>query len=313
MRDTEELIISSSPYIKDRLTISKLMWHVSLALMPAVFASIYFFGTRAIRIILVCIIASILTDWIFLKFRKRKFALTQGSSLLTGLLLALTLPPTIPLGIACLGSVAAIILGKQIFGGLGYNIFNPALIGRAFLVASFPVLMTNYIQPLSYDAITTATPLGLIKFEHISTSVWSLFIGNIPGSLGETSALVLIIGGLYLLLRGYIDWRIPTGIILSVSILGSFFFFLFPAEFPNPLFHIFSGGLLLGTFFMAIDPVTSPITRKGRWIFGISIGILIIIIRHWSGLPEGVMYSILFMNAFTPLINRFTKPRRFGV
>ncbi len=312
MRNTKELIISSSPYIKDRLTISKLMWHVSLALMPAVFASIYFFGTRAIKIILVCIITSILTEWIFLKFRKRKLMLTQGSSFLTGLLLALMLPPTIPLGIACLGSVAAIILGKQIFGGLGYNIFNPALIGRAFLMASFPVLMTNYIQPHSFDAITSATPLGLIKFEHVSTSAWSLFIGNIPGSLGETSALVLIIGGLYLLLRGYIDWRIPTGIILSVSILGSFFFLLFPAEFPNALFHILSGGLLLGTFFMATDPVTSPITKKGRWIFGISIGILIIIIRHWSGLPEGVMYSILFMNAFTPLINRFTKPRRFG-
>ena len=203
----------------------------------------------------------------------------------------------------------AILIGKEVYGGLGYNIFNPALVGRAFLVASFPQYLTRWISP--FDAKSCATPLALWKFQHQLTNWQDLFLGNVGGCLGETSSLALIIGGMYLIIRRIADWRIPLSYIGTSAIL-SFLFYL-----KNPLngsvaFHIFSGGLLLGAFFMATDPVTSPITSRGKIFFGIGCGILTMLIRYFGGLPEGVMYSILFMNALTPLINRVSKPLPFG-
>jgi electron transport complex protein RnfD len=204
---------------------------------------------------------------------------------------------------AVVGSAVAIGLGKQVFGGLGYNPFNPALIGRAFLIASFPGAMTTWISPV--DGITTATPLGLLKLQGITTDYFSLFIGRVGGCIGETSAVAILIGAAFLLYKGYIDWRIPFSYLGTVAVLMYIFG-------KDPVFHLLSGGLMLGAFFMATDMVTSPITKKGRWIFGIGAGIVVVVIRIWGGLPEGVSYSILLMNGLTPLLNRYTRPRIFG-
>ena len=227
------------------------------------------------------------------------------------MLLALILPPTTSWYAASLGSVFAIFIGKHIFGGLGANIFNPALIARAFLMATYPEMLTTFIKPKFVDAVSSATPLVLKKFSQTLTPSLDLFLGNVSGSLGETSAICIIIGGLYLLIRQIADWRIPLSLILTTVIISFIGFIIAPAK-GGVLFHILSGGLLLGAFFMATDPVTTPTTKRGRYIFGIGCGVLILIIRYFSGLGEGVMYSILFMNALTPLINRYTKPRRFG-
>jgi len=283
------------------------MLQVIVALLPAIAASIYFFNQRAVWLILNCTLTALITERVVLKIRKKPSGLSDLSAALSGLLLALILPPSTRWYAAMLGSIFAILVGKHIFGGLGSNIFNPALIGRAFLMAAYPKMLTTFIVPHSVDAITSATPLTLIKFSQVVTPVGDLFWGKVSGSLGETSALCLIIGGLYLLIRKIADWRIPLSLIATVVIIS----FFTPAK-GSVLFHLFSGGLLIGAFFMATDPVTTPVTRRGRYIFGLSCGLLIMIIRYFSGLPEGVMYSILFMNAFTPLINRYTKPKKFG-
>ncbi|MBU1027166.1 MAG: RnfABCDGE type electron transport complex subunit D, partial [Candidatus Margulisbacteria bacterium] len=200
-------------------------------------------------------------------------------------------------------------------GGLGFNIFNPALVGRAFLVASFPVQMTNWIAPFAYkgvEAVTSATPLAVMKFQHQLTSYADLLYGNVGGTIGETSALLILIPGLLLTLRGIINWRIPASYLGTVAAVGGIFWLIDPAKYPDPLFHLLAGGLMLGAWFMATDLVTSPLTKKGMWIFGIGAGLLVVIIRLFSGLPEGVMYSILIMNAFVPLLNKYTRPRIFG-
>jgi len=285
---------------------------VIIALLPAACCGVYFYGLHALWLILTCIISCVATETVFLKLRRKKLRLSDSSAVLTGLLLAMVLPPGLPLWVAVIGSVAAITLGKQIFGGLGSNIFNPALVGRAFLMATFPVLLTKWISPFFLDAVTTATPLGLMKFEHTYTPALKLFLGNIPGSLGETSALALIIGGLYLIIRRYMDWRIPVSYIGTVVAFGGILWLIDSDANPSVVFHLFAGGLMLGALFMATDPVTSPVTKKGRWIFGIGAGLLVVIIRSGRGLPEGVMYSILLMNAVTPLINRYTRPKVFG-
>jgi electron transport complex protein RnfD len=229
----------------------------------------------------------------------------DGSALITGFLLALTLPPTFPLWMAAVGVIFAIAVAKEIFGGLGYNIFNPALSGRAFLTACFPKEMTEWVRP--FDAITSPTPLnkGFVWHNGKMALYKSLFIGNIGGSLGETSALLILIGGILLLVLKIIDWRIP------LSYLGTVFFLIFLLG-MDPIFHVLAGGLMLGAFFMATDYVTSPITDKGRVIFGVGAGILTVIIRLFGGMPEGVCFSILLMNAFTPLIDKYVKPRPFG-
>ncbi|MCD6583649.1 MAG: RnfABCDGE type electron transport complex subunit D [Candidatus Omnitrophica bacterium] len=306
-----ELIVSVAPHQRSKVSIHWAMRQVITALIPAILASIILFREKALFLILNCSLSCLLTEEIILRIRRKPSQAKNCSAVLTGILLALILPPSTKWYAATLGSVFAIFIGKQVFGGLGQNIFNPALIGRAFLVAAYPKMMTTWISPFTLDAITKATPLALRKFDQILTPLKDLFIGTVPGSLGETSALALIIGGIYLLIRKVIDWRIPLTLLLTTVIISSIFYFIQPLN-GSPLFHIFSGGLLLGAFFMATDPVTTPVTKKGRYIFGVGCGILIMIIRYFSGLPEGVMYSIIFMNALVPLINRYTIPKPFG-
>jgi electron transport complex protein RnfD len=310
------LIVSSSPHLHSENCVATTMRDVVIALLPALFAAIYFFGMDAVTVVLTCVITAVLSEAIAQKIMHREVTISDGSAVVTGLLLAFCLPPTIPLWIAAIGAAVAIVIGKHFFGGLGCNIFNPALIGRAFLVASWPVAMTTWVAPLgldgvsaatSVDSITTATPLAILKggLAQGLPSYGQLFMGNIAGCLGETSALALLVGALYLLFRGHIDWRIPF------SYLGTVFVFTWLIG-ADPVFHLLAGGLMLGAFFMSTDWVTSPITKKGRIIFGIGCGLLTVIIRMWGGYPEGVCYSILLMNLATPLIDRYTRGRVFG-
>ena len=320
---TEEVVkeklleIRTSPHIRSPLSTPRVMRGVLIALIPASAAAIYFFQFRAFLLILTSMAASMAAEALYQILLKKPITAGDGSAAVTGLLLALVLPPGLPLYYAALGGVFAIIIGKQIFGGLGYNIFNPALIARAFLMAAFPARLTTWLEPGtllvvgSSDATTAATPLALLKFYSESTPLKNLFWGNVPGSLGETCAVALIIGAAFLLIKGYMDWRIPLSYLGTVFILAGVIWKIAPGS-GSPLFHLLSGGLLLGALFMATDPVTTPITKGGRWLFGIGAGSLVIIIRNWGGLPEGVMYSILIMNGVTPLINRLTKPKSFG-
>jgi len=296
------------------------MYSVIISLLPAAIASVYFFRLRAVILLLSCIAASIATEALFLWVRKMPFhSLYDGSAVITGTILAMTLPPSLPLELAIIGAVVAIGIGKQVFGGLGHNIFNPALVGRAFLQTAFPVAMTTWIPPvmMKVNTATFATPLGNLKFQDAITkgaltSLKELFWGNVGGCLGETSAVALILGGLYLLFRRSIDWRIPVGIILSLCIFTGIFWLANPGKYASPLFHILAGGLIIGAFFMATDMVTSPISPLGAWIYALGIGLVIGLIRLFGGYAEGVMYSILFMNAFVPLLNRYTRPRILG-
>ncbi len=306
------LTISSSPHILGKLTVPGIMWGVSIALLPAVIASLILFKLLALKVIITCIVSSCLVEALAQKIRKRPITIKDGSAVLTGLLLTMVLPPASPVWMCMLGSLVAIGLGKQLFGGLGFNIFNPALLSRAFLMAAFPTILTKWIAPFTLDAVTQATPLGLAKFEHIATPYMDLFLGNVTGSLGETSAIALLIGGGYLLIKKYADWRIPLSFLITSAIFASILHMLNPALYPDALMHILSGGMLIGALFMATDPVTSPVTKKGRWVFGIGCGILVIVMRIWSGLPEGVMYAILLMNGITPLINKYSRQKRFG-
>ena len=313
MGDQHRFEIASSPHISSGRSNKTIMCLVILALMPNVIVSIYFFKWMALRLYATCCLGCVATEAIGCLIRHKKVTVADGSAVVTGLLLAMILPPSLPIWCALLGCAVAIALSKEIFGGLGQNIFNPALVGRAFLMAAFPAFLTSWTEPVTLEAVTRATPLALSKFEAMRTPMADLFIGNISGSLGETSALAIIIGGVFLLIKKVADWRIPTGFIGAVVIFGGLLNLANPSSFPGLDFQLFAGGLLLGALFMATDPVTSPITKKGRWIFGLGCGILVIIIRAWGGLPEGVMYSILLMNAVTPLINKYTRPRRFGL
>ena len=319
--DHKPFFLTSSPHDFKEAAVPKIMWSVVAALVPATVMSIVFFGWSAVWLIVACIVAAVVTEMVVNLIKKEPWTIFDGSAAITGLLLALTLPPTLSFTSAMLGSIFAVAVGKQIFGGLGYNIFNPALIGRAFLQASFPVAMTTWQLPFanswlrpfaSFDAVSAATPLGQFKFEKIGTELLPMLTGNIGGSLGETCAIAVIIGGLFLLVKRYADWRIPTSYLGTVFIIGGIFWLISPQNYPNPVFQLMSGGLLLGAFFMATDMVTSPVTPKGAWIFGFGAGALLIVIRFFGGLPEGVMYSILLMNAVTPLINRYTRPKFLG-
>lgn len=305
------LKIASSPHLLAATTTQYLMIQVLIGLLPVIGAAIYFFGLRALFLIANCILTSVVTERVVLAIRRKPSTIGDGSAVLTGVLLALTLPPTTSWYAASLGSIFAILVGKHIFGGLGSNIFNPALLGRAFLMAAYPTMLTTFITPRSLEAITAATPLALRKFSLKLTLSRELFLGEVPGSLGETSALCLLIGGTYILVRKIADWRIPLSLLLTVGGISAVGFIINPTN-GSVLFHLFSGGLLLGAFFMATDPVTTPTSKKGRYVFGVGCGIMIMVIRYFGGLPEGVMYAILFMNAFTPLINRYTKPKPFG-
>ena len=300
------------------------MYGVCFALLPAALAGIYFFLWKALALMIICIVSCVITEAIFQRLRGKKIRVGDGSAILTGLLLAMIIPPDLPLWAAALGSVFAIGIGKECFGGLGCNIFNPALLGRAFLSAAFPAFMTVYTKPyavtslaaakaaLGVDAVTTATPLGLMKFEGAATDTMSVFLGNVAGSVGETSAIALLIGGAFLIIKKYADWRIPLAYIGTTALFGGIMYMISPDSYPSVAFQLLSGGLLIGAIFMATDPVTSPVTKKGRWIFAIGCAFLTVTIRLWGGLPEGVMYAILLMNAVTPIINKLTRPKRFG-
>ncbi len=295
---TDKLVVTHAPHIRERDTVPGIMGGVLIALIPALVAATLVFGWFSLVLVAVCAAASVVTEWIWMALRHKdgRVIVQDYSAGLTGVLLAFTLPPTTPIWMAILGSVVAITIGKQIFGGLGFNIFNPALVGRAFLTASFPVAMTDWVL----DGTSTATPLD----GAVATNL-ELFIGNIGGSLGETSALALLIGGAYLLYRRLIDWRLPLGYLGAVVILA-----LLVGE--DPIFHLLAGGLILGAFFMLTDPVTSPLTRKGRWVYAVGAGIIVFMIRVWGDAPGGVLYSILIMNMAVPLLDRFLPDRIFG-
>ena len=325
--DTARFELTASPHIKGPDSTPRIMWSVVVSLVPVVIASIYWFGPSAALVIAAATLGCLVTERTF----GHGGTLGDGSAMITGALLGLTLPPGLPLWMAFIGGVIAIGLGKLVFGGLGQNVFNPALLGRAMLQAAFPDDMTtwpvaterwaqlrgdNFALPfLSADealAVTGATPLGQMKFEQIPTETVDLFLGATAGSTGETAAIVILVGGLYLALRNYLNWRIPVSILLTVAVLSQIAHTAAPERYPDALFMLFSGGLMLGAWYMATDMVTSPTTNAGCWLFGAGIGAMVVLIRLWGGLPEGVMYSILFMNALVPFINRATQPRVFG-
>jgi electron transport complex protein RnfD len=314
------LIIQSSPHFLGKDSVPRIMYTVVIALLPAVAASVYFFRLRAVGLYVSCLLACLVTEALFLWVRKKPFqSLWDGSAVITGLLLAMTLPPTLSLELAVIGSVVAVAIGKQVFGGLGHNIFNPALVGRAFLQTAFPVAMTTWFPPatLAVDAVTYATPLGNLKFQEAVvqgtlTPIKQLFWGNTGGCIGETSAIALLIGAFLLIAKKTIDWRIPAGIIFALAAFTGFFWFAEPGKYASPLFHLLAGGLLIGAFYMATDMVTSPIYSKATWIYALGIGIMAGLVRLFGGFPEGVMYSILFMNTLVPLLNRSFRPRILG-
>ena len=320
-----KLIVTASPHIRSQDSVPRIMWHVVASIVPIVACAAWFFGISALLQVATAVIVCLATE----RATGKGGAIADGSATITGLLLALTLPAGFPLWMTALGSAFAILFGKQVWGGLGHNVFNPALVGRAFLQAAFPVAITTwptaggsflalkgdlFAFPLTHplpDAVTSATPLGLLKFEGKGTALFDLIVGSTGGSLGETAALVILAGGLYLAWRGYLNWRIPLSILITVTAVSGIIHLADPSK-PTPTFMLFSGGLMLGAVYMATDMVTAPITNLGKWVFGAGIGILVVVIRIWGGLPEGVMYAILFMNALTPFINRATQPRVFG-
>ncbi|MFC2133871.1 RnfABCDGE type electron transport complex subunit D [Bacteroidota bacterium] len=308
-----KLELTSSPHVHSRWSTKQAMWLVVIALIPSLISAVVFFGISQLLIVLVSVGFCVGTEAVIKVIRKREVTILDGSGIITGLLLALILPPNFSLSSTAIGAVVAIGLGKEIFGGLGYNIFNPALVGRAFLQAAFPVPMTSWTQPnFAVDSITSATPLSAFKFDKILADTSAMFFGNISGSLGETSALAVALGGIFLIAIGVVNWRVPAAMFTGIIVFGGIFWLIDPAVYPAPLFHILSGGFLFGAFFMATDWVTSPLTHKGMWIFGLGISLVLVTIRLFGGLPEGVMYSILLMNGFVPHINRYTRPRIFG-
>ncbi len=308
----KRLTIGVSPHIFSPVDTTYLMKSVIKALLPALAAGVYFFRWQAVGLVIASVSGCLLAEVLSRKLRKKPIEMGNYSSLLTGMLLAMILPPSLPLWMAFLGGVVAIALGREIFGGLGSNVFNPALLARAFLMAAFPVALTTWIRPITLDAVTTATPLGLAKFGGETPALGLLAWGRIGGCMGETSALALLAGIAYLLYVKVIDYRIPTAYLGTVMVFAGITRFISPAVYMGPMFHLLAGGLLLGAGFMATDPVTSPVTARGRWVFGVGCGLITMTIRLWGGLPEGVMYSILLMNAATPLINRMTRPKRYG-
>ncbi|MBP7568544.1 MAG: RnfABCDGE type electron transport complex subunit D [Acidobacteria bacterium] len=314
------LALATSPHLHGWWTTPRLMWAVVLALLPCLAAGLAFFGWQAAAVPAAAIAGAAASEAAINRWRKLPFTLGDGSAVVTGLLLGLILPPAFPAWMACLGGIVSIGLGKAVFGGLGMNIFNPALVGRAFLQAAFPVSMTTWAaNRLAVDAVSAATPLALVKFREpglrameVAPPLEQLFLGITPGSLGETSALAILAGGLALLVLKVANWRAPAAMAVGAVVLGGTLWAYDPAQYPHPLFHLLSGGFLFGAMFMATDLVTSPITSRGLWIFGFGAGFLTVVIRLFGGLPEGVMYSILVMNATVPLINRWTRPRVFG-
>lgn len=320
-----QLYLSSSPHIHSGETTDKVMRLVIYALLPATALSIYFFGLPALSVLLICTLGCIAFEALACKIMQRPQSIADGSALLTGILLALNLPPSTPWWLSLLGAAIAILIGKQVYGGLGYNPFNPALVARVVLLISFPVQMTSWTTPAplgsGVDAVTAATPLGEMKtavmltgkLPDMATAGFSnYFLGNMGGSIGEVSALALLLGGLFLLYKKIITWHTPVSFIGSVIVISGIFWLVDPGRYPSPLFHLLTGGLILGAFFMATDMVTSPVTYRGMLIFGCGCGLITVLIRLFGGYPEGVSFAILLMNAATPLIDRYCRPKIYG-
>lgn len=313
MENTKKLLVTASPHVRSNRTVKKDMLDVIIALIPAGIASVYFFGYRALVLILASVLACVLSEYIFNKVTKRKQSIKDLSAVVTGLLLAYNVPFTLPVWQMVIGAMFAIVVAKMFFGGIGQNIVNPALAARAFLMASWSSTMTQFVPPhrvatlksvKDVSMLTGATPLMDPK----SYSTMDLFLGNIPGCLGEVSSLAILIGACYLLVRKVIQIRIPlTYILTSVVLIG-----IFGEGFQNSLTTVLSGGMLLGAFFMATDYTTTPVTIKGQYVFAIGAGILTAVIRVFGGYPEGVSYSILLMNLVVPIIETYTRPKTFG-
>ena len=323
------IIISASPHIHYSQSNEKVMKDVIIALIPAFLVSVYLFGISSIVITSVAIISCVFFEFFIQKYWLHKpISINDYSAILTGLLLAFNLPSNLPLWMVVIGSLVAIGVAKMSFGGLGFNIFNPALVGRVFLLICFPVQMTTWPLPLQnrwalIDAVTGATPLGLVKeatllsenlteVSKLLPSNLDLLMGNMGGSLGEMSAIALLIGGVYLIMRKVISWHIPITMLFTIFLIAGIFWMYNPDKYLNPVFHLLTGGAVLGAFFMATDMVTSPMTKTGMIIFAFFIGLITILIRLFGAYPEGVSFAILIMNAFVPLINNFSKPKRFG-
>jgi len=330
-----KLIISPSPHQLGNNSVSNLMYGVLIALIPTLLASVYFFGIGAIVVILTSVLACMAFEYLITKFfLKQEPQLLDGSAMITGLLLAFNVPSNLPIWIILIGALVAIGIGKMSFGGLGNNVFNPAIVGRVFLLISFPVQMTSWPKAsplhegmLGYTDVTTgATPLGLLqegamagdKISEIMEKpempgdLMQMLYGNMGGSLGEVAGIALIIGLVYMLIKKVVTWHIPVSVIGSAMLLSAILWFAAPEKFADPMFHLLTGGLLLGAIFMATDYVSSPMSPVGQLIFGVGIGLLTIVIRTFGAFPEGISFAILIMNAFVPLINMYIKPKRFG-
>ena len=308
--DNTNITISATPHIRSGESIQSIMRDVIIALLPATVMGIVYFRFKALMLIVISIAAAVIAEAVYHKGTKQKVTISDLSAVVTGLLLAMNIPASAPWWVPIVGSVFAIVIVKQLFGGLGQNFVNPALAGRAFLLASYPSIMTNWVTP-GADAVSTATPLALLKAGNIADlpSITDAFLGNIGGTIGETCALALIIGGIYLIWRGVISWRMPVIYIATVFVLTAL---IGRSGVRMPVYELFVGGLMLGAFFMATDYATSPITPAGQIIMAVGCGILTTLIRIFGGYPEGVSYSILIMNLCVPLIERFTKPTIFG-
>ncbi|MBI9066180.1 MAG: RnfABCDGE type electron transport complex subunit D [Salinivirgaceae bacterium] len=321
--------VSPSPHVAGDYSVKKIMYGVVLALLPALAASIYYFGMGAIVVTLVAIASCVIFEYLIQKFIiKTKPTISDGSAILTGLLLAFNVPSNLPIWIIVIGALVSIGIGKMSFGGLGQNPFNPALVGRVFLLISFPVQMTSWPIPKGFntgyaDAVTGATPLALMKeglgnnetVSNIMNSIpdhMQLFYGSMGGSMGEVCALALVLGFAYMLIRKIITWHIPVFLVGTVFAFTGILHLVNPEQFADPLFHILTGGVLLGAVFMATDMVTSPMTPKGMAVFAIGIGVITVLIRTFGAYPEGISFAILIMNACVPIINRYMKPKRFG-
>ena len=322
-----KLIVSLSPHVHGGDSVKKNMYGVLVALLPAFLVSLYFFGLGALIVTATSVLACLFFEWAIGKFimKRETTSITDGSAIITGVLLAFNLPSNLPVWIIILGALFAIGVAKMSFGGLGCNPFNPALAGRVFLLLSFPVQMTSWPavgQFTAYtDAVTTATPLAIMKgvingapgvsMDQLPSAM-DLFFGNNPGCVGEVSALALLLGLVYMLWKKIITWHVPVSILVTVFVFAGIMHLVNPDLYASPVVHLFSGGLMLGAIFMATDYVTSPMNHRGMLIYGVCIGLLTVIIRLFGAYPEGMSFAILIMNAFTPLINTYVKPKRFG-
>jgi electron transport complex protein RnfD len=328
---SKTLMIRSSPHVGAVASVDTIMFNVVLAMLPVCVFAVYAFGAAALLVLLTAVISCAATEHLLCRVNGRDSTIGDWSAVITGMLYGLTLPPSLPLWMVAAGGAIGIGLAKFLFGGLGYNVFNPALVGRAILQAAFPAAMTTWpLSPPSrftslpsstltfplakpqYDGVSMATPLSDWKFNQTPTDTMDLFIGTVAGSTGETCAMLILLGGVYLSARRMMNWRIPVAVLATVAVFSAILHWLDPQRYAGPLFMLFSGGLMLGAVFMATDMVASPITHLGSVLYGVLIGVLVILIRVWGGMPEGVMYAILIGNAVSPHIDRAIQPRVYG-